>query len=190
VLATIRAYAETHPDLPWIVGSGWYMADFANGTPRREDLDAAVPDRPAYLPNRDGHSTWVNTRALELAGIDRETPDPPDGRIERDPDGTPAGTLHEGAPRNAERLLAGGRAERREASRIPGVPPLAPDLRLRDALSPARPVGHAAPPRQAGSPPGEGALWWERERGSSRSASRRAVARRNPAARSAEQREA
>ena len=105
VLQTIRAYVEAHPELPWIVGSGWYMADFANGTPRREDLDAIVPDRPAFLPNRDGHSTWVNTRALELAGITAETPDPPDGRIERDPDGTPTGTLHEGAADAVERLL-------------------------------------------------------------------------------------
>jgi predicted amidohydrolase YtcJ len=105
VLAKIRAYAESHPELEWIVGSGWYMADFERGTPRREDLDRVVPDRPAFLPNRDGHSAWVNTKALELAGIDRDTPDPGDGRIERDPDGSPTGTLHEGAGRFVERLL-------------------------------------------------------------------------------------
>ena len=101
----IRAYAAAHPDLPWVIGSGWSMADFERGTPRREDLDAVVPDRPAFLPNRDGHSTWVNTRALELAGIDRDTPDPAGGRIERDPDGTPSGTLHEAAAELVERLL-------------------------------------------------------------------------------------
>ena len=105
VLATIRAYVAAHPDDQWIVGSGWYIADFANGTPRREDLDAIVPDRPAFLPNRDGHSTWVNTKALQLAGITRDTPDPDDGRIERDPDGTPTGTLHEGAADPVEALL-------------------------------------------------------------------------------------
>ncbi len=105
VLATIRAFAEANPELDWIVGSGWSMADFENGTPRREDLDMIVPDRPALLPNRDGHSTWVNSRALELAGIDRDTPDPDDGRIERDADGSPAGALHEGAGRLVERLL-------------------------------------------------------------------------------------
>jgi predicted amidohydrolase YtcJ len=105
VLATIRAYAEANPDLEWIVGSGWSMGSFEHGTPRREALDAVVPDRPAFLPNRDGHSAWVNSRALELAGIDRDTPDPDDGRIERDPDGTPAGTLHEGAGALVERLL-------------------------------------------------------------------------------------
>jgi predicted amidohydrolase YtcJ len=105
VFTTIRTYADAHPDLAWVVGSGWYMGDFPHGTPRREDLDAIVPDRPAYFPNRDGHSTWVNTRALEIAGIDATTPDPPDGRIERDPDGTPSGTLHEGAAEIVERML-------------------------------------------------------------------------------------
>ncbi|HEY7131455.1 MAG TPA: amidohydrolase family protein, partial [Candidatus Limnocylindrales bacterium] len=97
VILAIRAYAVAHPELPWVVGSGWSMADFQNGTPRREDLDAAVPDRPAYLPNRDGHSAWVNTMALELAGIGAESPDPVGGRIERDPDGSPTGSLHETA---------------------------------------------------------------------------------------------
>lgn len=105
VLATIRAYVDAHPDAAWIVGSGWYMADFPNGTPRREDLDAIVPDRPAFFPNRDGHSTWVNSKALELAGITADSADPPDGRIERDPDGSPTGTLHEGAADAVEKLL-------------------------------------------------------------------------------------
>lgn len=105
VLDMIRTYVAAHPDEEWIIGSGWYMADFENGTPRREDLDAIVADRPAFFPNRDGHSTWVNSKALELAGIDRDTPDPDDGRIERDPDGTPTGTLHEGAAHQVERLM-------------------------------------------------------------------------------------
>ncbi len=111
VLATIRSYVAAHPDAPWIVGSGWYMADFERGTPRREDLDAIVADRPAYFPNRDGHSMWVNTKALELAGIDRDTPDPVGGRIERDPDGTPTGCLHEDAMDAVERLMPGATAE-------------------------------------------------------------------------------
>ena len=105
VLATISSFVAAHPDDEWIIGSGWYMADFENGTPRREDLDAIVAERPAFFPNRDGHSAWVNSRALALAGIDRNTPDPDDGRIERDPDGTPTGSLHEGAFRLVERLM-------------------------------------------------------------------------------------
>jgi predicted amidohydrolase YtcJ len=105
VLAVIAEYARTHPEETWIRGGGWYMADFPGGTPRREDLDRLVPDRPVFLPNRDGHSAWVNSRALELAGVTAETADPADGRIERDPDGTPTGTLHEGAQDLVGRLL-------------------------------------------------------------------------------------
>jgi predicted amidohydrolase YtcJ len=96
-LKAIREYAEAHPDLEWIIGSGWYMSVFPGGTPSRHDLDAVVPDRPAMFTNRDGHGAWVNTRALEIAGITRDTHDPHDGRIEREADGTPSGTLHEGA---------------------------------------------------------------------------------------------
>jgi len=105
VLATIRTYADEHPNDDWIVGSGWYMGDFPGGTPRREDLDSVLSDRPGYFPNRDGHSSWVNSRALELAGITRDTPDPFGGRIERDPDGTPTGSLHEDAAELVERLV-------------------------------------------------------------------------------------
>ena len=101
----IETYVRSHPDETWIRGGGWYMAAFEGGTPRREDLDRIVSDRPAFLTNRDGHGAWVNTRALELAGVTAETPDPADGRIERDPDGSPSGTLHEGAMDLVARLL-------------------------------------------------------------------------------------
>lgn len=104
-LAIIRAYALANPDLPWIVGAGWSMEHFAGGTPTRQQLDAVVPDRPAYLTNRDGHGAWVNTRAIELAGLTADSPDPADGRIERDENGTPSGTLHEGAAHLVEHLL-------------------------------------------------------------------------------------
>jgi predicted amidohydrolase YtcJ len=104
-LAVIRRYAEQHPDRPWIVGGGWTMSHFPGGTPTRQLLDAVVPDRPAYLVNRDGHGAWVNTRAIELAGLSAATPDPADGRIEREPDGYPAGTLHEGAAHLLAHLL-------------------------------------------------------------------------------------
>ncbi len=96
-LEIIATYARTHPDEAWIRGGGWYMAAFEGGTPRRDELDRILPDRPAFLTSRDGHSAWVNTRALELAGVTAATNDPDDGRFERDRDGTPAGTLHEGA---------------------------------------------------------------------------------------------
>ena len=101
----IEAYARSHPAEAWIRGGGWYMAAVEGGTPRREDLDRILPDRPAFLTSRDGHSAWVNTKALELAGLTASTPDPSDGRIERDADGTPSGTLQEGAMDLVTRLL-------------------------------------------------------------------------------------
>ena len=69
-LELIRAYAAAHPERPAILGGGWSMAAFPGGTPDRALLDAIVPDRPVALDNRDGHGTWVNSKALELAGID------------------------------------------------------------------------------------------------------------------------
>ena len=103
-LRAIVTYAAAHPDREWILGGGWSMDVFPGGTPRKELLDALVPDRCVYLPNRDGHSTWVNSKALELAGVTRDTPDPADGRIERGEDGEPSGTLHEGAAELVARL--------------------------------------------------------------------------------------
>ena len=104
-LETIDDYARANPDAEWVLGDGWYMAAFPGGTPSRHDLDRIVPDRPAFFINRDGHGAWVNTRALEIGGLDRDTPDPPDGRIEREPDGSPSGTLHEGAMERFKRYV-------------------------------------------------------------------------------------
>jgi predicted amidohydrolase YtcJ len=93
----VREYAAAHPDDAWIVGAGWSMDVFPSGNPPKEPLDRVVADRPVRLWSRDGHSVWVNSRALEMAGVTRDTPDPVDGRIVRDEHGEPAGTLHEGA---------------------------------------------------------------------------------------------
>jgi predicted amidohydrolase YtcJ len=101
----VRSYAAAHPDEEWITGGGWSMDVFPGGIPTREMLDAVVADRPVFLPNRDGHGAWVNSRALELAGVDASTPDPADGRIERDADGSPLGMLQEGASALVGRLL-------------------------------------------------------------------------------------
>ena len=169
VLAAIAKYAAAHPEKAWIVGSGWYMADFPHGTPRREDLDVILPDRPAFFPNRDGHSTWVNSRALEIAGIDASTPDPADGRIERDPDGGPTGTLHEGAANIVERLLPPRTADDWLEAFLTGQAYL---HRLgitawQDAI--VRPADLAVYRRAAETgrltARVEAALWWERERG-------------------------
>ncbi len=104
-LETIASYAAQHQDERWVLGGGWAMDAFPGGTPTRQDLDRIVPDRPVFLVNRDGHGAWVNSRALDEAGIHAGTADPPDGRIEREADGTPAGTLQEGAMGLVGRLV-------------------------------------------------------------------------------------
>jgi len=115
-LDTVAGYSSAlHPGA-WVLGAGWTMEAFPGGLPVAADLDTVTGGRPAFLPNRDHHSAWVNTAALKLAGIDASTPDPVDGRIERDESGQPTGTLHDGAmrlvaarvpPPSAAELLAG-----------------------------------------------------------------------------------
>jgi predicted amidohydrolase YtcJ len=104
-LEAIEDYAAAHPDRPWILGGGWLMDAFApTAIPDGSLLDAIVPDRPVYLTSTDGHSAWVNSKALEIAGITRETPDPEGGRIDRDPKtGEPVGGLQEPAAMNLVR---------------------------------------------------------------------------------------
>lgn len=98
-VAAIKKYADAHPKEAWITGGGWLMSAFGpGGMPKRELLDKIVPNRPVYLSSADGHTTWVNTKALKVAGITNKTPDPPDGRIDRDPKtGAAIGSLQEGA---------------------------------------------------------------------------------------------
>jgi len=106
VLAKVREYAATHPGTGWITGGGWELPLFPQANPRKEDLDAIAPGRPVVLASADGHSAWVNSRALDLAGITRDTPDPDGGRIERDPrTGAPSGTLRESAAGLIDRLV-------------------------------------------------------------------------------------
>ncbi|UYN85105.1 MAG: amidohydrolase [Microcella sp.] len=99
----IADYAQLNPprgcdaSRAWITGGGWSMSAFAGGTPSAAELDAIEAIRPVFLYNRDHHGAWANSAALALAGITAATPDPADGRIERLPDGSPQGTLHEGA---------------------------------------------------------------------------------------------
>ncbi|MEE9231083.1 MAG: amidohydrolase [Acidobacteriota bacterium] len=96
-LKAVADYAAEHPDAPWIRGEGWQMDAFApSGIPHLQYLDDILPDRPVYLRSRDGHSAWVNSKALKISGITKDTPDPVGGRIERDPvTGEPIGVLQE-----------------------------------------------------------------------------------------------
>lgn len=173
-LARIAQYAAERPDEEWLLGGGWMMSAFPGGTPTAEDLDSVVADRPAFLPNRDGHGAWVNSRALELAGIHRDTPDPSDGRIERDADGNPTGTLHEGAMSLVNRLLPPTELEESKRALL-----LAQEYlhslgvtSWQDAiLGDYGDAGNPADPYQALGEEGlltarvRGALWWDRKRG-------------------------
>lgn len=89
----------------WLTGGGWVYEWYESGNPSAALLDRLAPGRPAVLEVRDGHSMWANSEALRAAGITAETPDPPDGRIERLAGGRPQGTLHEGAMRLLERTV-------------------------------------------------------------------------------------
>jgi hypothetical protein len=103
---SIKACAAARPNAPWVRGAGWELPVFPDANPSSAFLDRIVGDRPAIFDAADGHSAWVNSKALDLAGITRDTPDPPDGRIERDPrTGEPSGTLRESAIYLVSRLL-------------------------------------------------------------------------------------
>jgi predicted amidohydrolase YtcJ len=98
VAAHIASCARDNPAAQWVTGRGWQLGVFPDARPTRQQLDAIVPDRPAFFMAVDGHSGWANSRALELAEITAATPDPPGGRIERDSaTGEPSGTLRETA---------------------------------------------------------------------------------------------
>jgi predicted amidohydrolase YtcJ len=168
-LEAIGAYAAANPDSEWILGGGWSMGSFPGGYPRRELLDRVTGARPAFFDNRDGHDAWVNTAALARAGIDRDTPDPVDGRIERDPDGSPTGALHEGAMKLVTKLLPVVTDERNERALLIAQEHL---HRLgitawQDAI--VGPNEERAYRAVAGrgqlSARVVGALWWYRERG-------------------------
>jgi predicted amidohydrolase YtcJ len=95
VVSEVARWAAEHPDEPWVRGASYDPALAAEGLFDARWLDAAVPDRPVVLRAADYHTVWVNSAALELAGIGPGTPDPPLGEIPRRPDGTPLGTLRE-----------------------------------------------------------------------------------------------
>ncbi|NQV86895.1 MAG: amidohydrolase family protein [Woeseiaceae bacterium] len=98
-VAAVKAYADANPDVPWILGGGWSMAEFGPGArASKKLLDAVVPDRPVYLSSQDGHTGWANSAALKAAGIDEDTQDPVSGIVDRDAvTGEIVGSLQEGA---------------------------------------------------------------------------------------------
>ena len=94
----VKEYSVAHPEEKWIEGMGWTYPTFGpSALPDKKFLDEVVPDRPVFLEAFDGHSSWANSKALEMAGITRETPDPPNGKIVRDEKGEATGALQESA---------------------------------------------------------------------------------------------
>ncbi|MFJ8106044.1 amidohydrolase [Streptomyces sp. NPDC096132] len=173
-LRRIRRYADEHPDAEWITGGGWSLEAFPGGAPTAAALDAIVPDRPVFLPNRDHHGAWVNTRALERAGIDARTPDPADGRIERDAEGNPTGMLQEGAVHLVGRLVPDPTAEEQLAALLRAQAVLHSHgvTAWQDAIVGAyanmtdpAPSYRTARDRGLLTARVVGALWWDRERG-------------------------
>ncbi|GGY46671.1 amidohydrolase [Pseudoduganella albidiflava] len=103
---TIAAFAKANPQRGWVVGNGWNQETWKLGRfPTAAELDAAVADRPALMRRVDGHAVWVNSRALALAGITKDTKDPAGGKIERDAQGNATGILVDAAMDLANRVL-------------------------------------------------------------------------------------
>lgn len=95
LLSTLAAHAKTHPDLPVVLGSGWQPGLFGDHNLTAALLDRAVPDRPMVIYDSSFHNACLNSRALAMAGITDDTPDPPNGHIVRDAKGRATGMLHE-----------------------------------------------------------------------------------------------
>jgi predicted amidohydrolase YtcJ len=94
----LREYGAQHPGTDWILGRGWNYAMFPTSLPDKKYLDEIFPDRPAFLEGYDGHTYWANSKALTLAHIAKETPNPANGIIVRDPQtGEATGALKEAA---------------------------------------------------------------------------------------------
>ncbi|NDJ86312.1 MAG: amidohydrolase [Chloroflexi bacterium] len=95
-LARVAAKVKEIPPGEWVYGRGWRKDDLGSGEfPTAAHLDRVAPDHPVYLSARSGHAAWVNTKALQLAGLDAYRPNPPGGEIHRLPSGNPSGILLE-----------------------------------------------------------------------------------------------
>lgn len=114
------AYADENPDKEFIVGGRWPTGLFGEEGPNRHELDAVLPDRPVILTDTSGHAQWLNTKALEVLGIDRNTPDPIPGLsyLYRDADGEPTGWIKERAI--SAQLAAAGIGDQVSADSLAG----------------------------------------------------------------------
>lgn len=110
--AAVADFASEHPNFEWLRGRGWNQVLWEGKQfPTAEDLDAHVADRPVVLQRVDGHAIWVNSRAMELAGVNADTQAPEGGEILRDENGQPTGVFID----NAEALITDKIPERTDA---------------------------------------------------------------------------
>ena len=157
----VKAFADAHPDQPWVRGRGWtYPSVGPTNLPDKKYLDEVVPDRPVYLEAFDGHTWWANSKALQLAGITRETRNPPGGEFVHDlRTGEPTGAIKEDAadavmmraipPPSPEEVVAAYRAGFKDANRAGlvrvhgagGVGVTISDLKYADVLEELRKSG-------------------------------------------------
>lgn len=97
-VARVKAFADANKAAPWIIGRGWNQVLWpSNSFPTKASLDEAINDKPVYLERVDAHAGWANSKALALAGINKNTIDPPGGEIVRDAQGNPTGVLIDNA---------------------------------------------------------------------------------------------
>ncbi|MGE3615094.1 MAG: amidohydrolase [Gemmatimonadales bacterium] len=116
IVDSVKVCAAATPAGEWVRGRGWALPIFPSANPDKALLDRVAPNNPVYLTAADGHSAWVNSKALAVAGITRDTKDPVNGRIERDPrTGEPSGTLRETATDLVEKFLPAYSLEQRKA---------------------------------------------------------------------------
>ncbi|MGL3805552.1 amidohydrolase [Paeniglutamicibacter sp. R2-26] len=170
----ISGYSRANPGNEWVEGGGWYGDVFDGGFPHRDLLDELVPDRPAYFLSHDAHGAWVNTRALELAGITDTTPDPDGGIIARDSEGHATGMLIEHAAELVSRLIpAPGENHIRRAllaaqafMNSKGITAWQ-DAAVGDALGAPDVFEHYLALEEQGllTATVTGALWWQRDQG-------------------------
>lgn len=103
-LGRVEEFARTLSPGEWLLGGG-YNYNLWGVRPHRRLLDRVAPDHPVILDSKDFHSAWLNSAAMRAIGVDRHTPDPPGGAIERDDDGEPSGVLKENAVRLSDGKL-------------------------------------------------------------------------------------
>jgi len=112
VLAAVEEYAAANPDKEWIIGGQWLLGVFPDNSPRKEWLDEIVPDRPVAMLDQTGHGMWLNSKAMEIAGITKDTETSQLIVIHKDPEtGEPTGAINEQSIQLVERKIPQASAE-------------------------------------------------------------------------------